>query len=73
MHGARPNGRQPAWSKSRIPDRLSPPVARATFVVLLNTDINHNGAESGTLFGEAITKIVSPGHVFNLPAQPAVC
>ncbi|MEU8911394.1 hypothetical protein AB0D17_50080 [Streptomyces mirabilis] len=48
-------------------------MARATFVVLLNTDINHNGAESGTLFGEAITKIVSPGHVFNLPAQPAVC
>ncbi|MFF2519833.1 serine hydrolase domain-containing protein [Streptomyces sp. NPDC058086] len=47
------------------------PAAQATLVVLLNTDINHNGAEPSTLFGEAITKIVSPGHVFNLPAQPA--
>lgn len=47
------------------------PSAQATLVVLLNTDISHNGAEPSTLFGEAITKIVSPGHVFNLPAQPA--
>ncbi|MFF4732985.1 serine hydrolase domain-containing protein [Streptomyces mirabilis] len=47
------------------------PAAQATLVVLLNTDIDHNGAEPSTLFGEAITKIVSPGHVFNLPAQPA--
>ncbi len=47
------------------------PSARATFVVLLNTDIDHDGQEPTTLFGEAITKIVTPGHVFNLPAQPA--
>jgi D-alanyl-D-alanine carboxypeptidase len=47
------------------------PSAQATVVVVLNTDINHNGAEPSTLFGEAITKIVSPGHIFNLPAQPA--
>ncbi|MCX5087392.1 beta-lactamase family protein [Streptomyces sp. NBC_00365] len=47
------------------------PAAQATLVVLLNTDIDHNGAEPSTLFGEAITKIVSPGHVFSLPAQPA--
>ncbi|MFB8136607.1 serine hydrolase domain-containing protein [Streptomyces mirabilis] len=46
------------------------PAAQTTLVVLLNTDINHNGAEPSTLFGQAITKIVSPGHVFNLPAQP---
>ena len=47
------------------------PSAQATLVVLLNTDIDHNGQEPSTLFGEAITKIISPGHVFNLPAEPA--
>ncbi|MEO3975279.1 serine hydrolase domain-containing protein [Streptomyces sp. CAU 1734] len=43
------------------------PEARATMVVLLNTDIVHDQAEPSTLFGEAITRIVSPGHVYNLP------
>ncbi|MGW3360394.1 serine hydrolase domain-containing protein [Streptomyces bungoensis] len=47
------------------------PSARTTLVVLLNTDIAHAGQEPSTLFGEAITRIVSPGHVFTLPAQPA--
>jgi D-alanyl-D-alanine carboxypeptidase len=47
------------------------PSAQATLVVLLNTDIDHDGQEPSTLFGEAITKIATPGHVFNLPAQPA--
>ncbi|MET8413219.1 serine hydrolase domain-containing protein [Streptomyces sp. NPDC005195] len=47
------------------------PSAQATLVVLLNTDISHDGAEPSTLVGEAVTKIVSPGHVFDLPAQPA--
>ncbi|MEU1313044.1 serine hydrolase domain-containing protein [Streptomyces cinnamoneus] len=47
------------------------PEARATLVVLLNTDVDHDGAEPSTLFGEAITKIVTPGNVYNLPAQPA--
>ncbi|MFF4394624.1 serine hydrolase domain-containing protein [Streptomyces sp. NPDC001480] len=47
------------------------PSARATLVVLLNTDIDHRGTEPSTLFGEAITKIVSPDHVFDLPAEPA--
>lgn len=47
------------------------PAARATLVVVLNTDIDHDGAEPSTLFGEAITKIVTPGNVFDLPAQPA--
>ncbi|MDQ0994233.1 serine hydrolase [Streptomyces sp. V3I7] len=46
------------------------PSARATVVVLLNTDINAKGEEPSTLFGDAITKIISPDHVFNLPAQP---
>ncbi|MFF4018572.1 serine hydrolase domain-containing protein [Streptomyces sp. NPDC001843] len=47
------------------------PSAEATLVVLLDTDIDHKGTEPSTLFGEAITKIVSPAHVFDLPAQPA--
>ncbi|MBG0856316.1 beta-lactamase family protein [Streptomyces spinoverrucosus] len=47
------------------------PSARATLVVVLNTDIGQGDTEPSTLFGDAITKIVSPQHVFNLPAQPA--
>ncbi|ARZ65948.1 beta-lactamase family protein [Streptomyces sp. HU2014] len=40
------------------------PQARATMVVLLNTDVLHKGQEPSTLFGEAVTRIVSPGHVY---------
>ncbi|MFJ4470306.1 serine hydrolase domain-containing protein [Streptomyces sp. NPDC089424] len=47
------------------------PSARATLVVLLNTDIGQGDTEPSTLFGDAITKIVSPQHVFDLPAQPS--
>ena len=47
------------------------PSARTTLVVLRNTDIDHNGKEPGTLFGRAITKIVTPGNIFDLPTQPA--
>ncbi|MEU5765330.1 serine hydrolase domain-containing protein [Streptomyces asoensis] len=47
------------------------PSARATLVVVLNTDINYKNQEPSTLFGDAITTIVSPDHVFNLPAEPA--
>ncbi|MER6911804.1 serine hydrolase domain-containing protein [Streptomyces sp. NPDC000594] len=43
------------------------PEERATLVVLLNTDIAHDGEEPSTLFGEAITRIVSPDHVYYLP------
>ncbi|KJY38496.1 MULTISPECIES: serine hydrolase domain-containing protein [Streptomyces] len=46
------------------------PRPRATLVVLLNTDISYKGAEPSTAFGEAITRIVTPRHVFELPAQP---
>ncbi|MFI5671772.1 serine hydrolase domain-containing protein [Streptomyces sp. NPDC051704] len=45
------------------------PQSKATLVVLLNTDIAYEGSEPSTLFGEAITKIVTPDHVFTLPAQ----
>ncbi|WP_030756090.1 MULTISPECIES: serine hydrolase domain-containing protein [unclassified Streptomyces] len=47
------------------------PEAKATLVVLLNTDIGSQGQEPSTLFGEAITKIVTPDRVYTLPAQPA--
>ncbi|MEU6313494.1 serine hydrolase domain-containing protein [Streptomyces sp. NPDC047014] len=47
------------------------PEADATMVVLLNTDITSQGNEPSTLFGKAMTSIVTPDHVFDLPAQPA--
>lgn len=40
------------------------PEARATLVILLNTDALHDGQEPSTLFGEAVTRIVSPDHVY---------
>ncbi|AZM89771.1 serine hydrolase domain-containing protein [Streptomyces sp. W1SF4] len=46
------------------------PQSRATLVVMLNTDVAHEGNEPSTLFGEAITRTVTPRHVFSLPAQP---
>ncbi|MFD7097350.1 serine hydrolase domain-containing protein [Streptomyces xanthophaeus] len=48
------------------------PEAQATMVVLLNTDVTHEGQEPSTLFGEAITSIVTPDHVYpgHKPVQP---
>ncbi|MEV8531314.1 serine hydrolase domain-containing protein [Streptomyces sp. NPDC051211] len=43
------------------------PGPQATLVVLLNTDILDGGIEPSTLFGQAVTRIVTPDHVFNLP------
>ncbi|MFD9575003.1 serine hydrolase domain-containing protein [Streptomyces sp. NPDC059982] len=40
------------------------PQAKATMVVLLNTDVLVHGQEPSTLFGSAITGIVTPGHVY---------
>ncbi|GAA2364305.1 serine hydrolase domain-containing protein [Nonomuraea africana] len=45
------------------------PEEQATLVVLVNTDIVHDGKEPGTLFGQAVTRIVTPDHVFNLPGR----
>ncbi|KKZ70291.1 beta-lactamase [Streptomyces showdoensis] len=49
------------------------PEEQATLVVLLNTDILHDQIEPSTLFGKAITEIVTPDHVYNLPkpTEPA--
>ncbi|WP_026058511.1 serine hydrolase domain-containing protein [Streptomyces sp. SS] len=43
------------------------PESQATLVVLLNTDVLHDDTEPSTLFGQAITRIVTPDHVFDIP------
>ncbi|WP_449483337.1 serine hydrolase domain-containing protein [Streptomyces avidinii] len=60
------NGSLPGYQSLTVYD----PRSQATLVVLINTDIAAEGEEPSTLFGEAITKIVTPEHVFTLPAQP---
>ncbi|MEU1008744.1 serine hydrolase domain-containing protein [Streptomyces sp. NPDC005890] len=47
------------------------PATRTALVVVLNTDTGHDNQEPSTLFGQAITRIISPRHVFDLPAEPA--
>ncbi|MFI5618177.1 serine hydrolase domain-containing protein [Streptomyces sp. NPDC051567] len=47
------------------------PGPQATLVVLLNTDVSYEGAEPSTLFGKAVTQVVTPQHVFDLPSQAA--
>ena len=44
------------------------PRQRATLVVLVNSDIDYRGSELPTLLGTAITKIITPRHVYTLPA-----
>ncbi|MGW2492071.1 serine hydrolase domain-containing protein [Streptomyces sp. NPDC001606] len=43
------------------------PSTRTTLVVLCNTDTGYRGQEPSTVLGTAITRIISPGHVYNLP------
>ncbi|WP_327090183.1 beta-lactamase family protein [Nonomuraea sp. NBC_01738] len=47
------------------------PESQATLVVLLNTDIAYQGQEPSTVFGRAITEVVTPDHVYDLPKPPA--
>ncbi|MFF7588528.1 serine hydrolase domain-containing protein [Kitasatospora purpeofusca] len=47
------------------------PSAQASLLVLLNTDISYKGSAPSTLFAKAITEVVSPGNVYDLPAAPA--
>lgn len=47
------------------------PDAKATMVVLLNTDISHEGSEPSTFVARAITQIFSPNNVYTLPTPPA--
>ncbi|WP_405014425.1 serine hydrolase domain-containing protein [Kitasatospora sp. NBC_01539] len=45
------------------------PEQDATMVILINTDILHDGFEPSTLFARAITSIITPDHVYELPAE----
>jgi D-alanyl-D-alanine carboxypeptidase len=45
------------------------PEQDATMVILLNTDILHDGFEPSTLFARAITSIITPEHIYELPAE----
>ncbi|WP_369387026.1 serine hydrolase domain-containing protein [Streptomyces sp. CG1] len=45
------------------------PSTRTTLVALLNTDTDYRSQEPSTVLGAAITKIISPGHVYNLPVM----
>ncbi|MFE3579694.1 serine hydrolase domain-containing protein [Streptomyces vinaceus] len=40
------------------------PPARATMVILLNTDVRYGNQEPSTLFGQAVTSVVTPDHVY---------
>ncbi|MFE4261679.1 serine hydrolase domain-containing protein [Streptomyces sp. NPDC056883] len=61
------NGSLPGYQSLTV---YNPQQSEATLVVLLNTDISAEGEEPSTLFGKAITEIVTPQHVYTLPAQP---
>ncbi|RKE17191.1 serine hydrolase [Streptomyces sp. TLI_171] len=45
------------------------PEQDATMVILLNTDITYQGNEPSTLFAKAVTQIITPDHVYDLPAE----
>ncbi|KQX50797.1 MULTISPECIES: serine hydrolase domain-containing protein [unclassified Streptomyces] len=47
------------------------PEAKATLVILLNTDVTHEGSAPSTLFGKAVTQIVTPDHVYDIPVPAA--
>ena len=45
------------------------PEQNATLVVLLNTDVPHDGFEPSTLFANAVTSIATPDNVYVIPAD----
>ncbi|MQS11008.1 beta-lactamase family protein [Streptomyces kaniharaensis] len=47
------------------------PQAQASLVIMLNTDVSHEGSEPSTLLARAITQIASPNNVYTLPPQPS--
>ncbi|MEU9475834.1 serine hydrolase domain-containing protein [Streptomyces sp. NPDC048191] len=47
------------------------PSTRTVLVALLNTDTDYRSQEPSTVLGEALTRIISPGHVYNLPVTRA--
>jgi D-alanyl-D-alanine carboxypeptidase len=49
---------------------LYEPESRSTIVAFINSDVEHDGDAPSTLVGEAITKVISPDHVYTLSAAP---
>ncbi|MFI6154422.1 serine hydrolase domain-containing protein [Kitasatospora sp. NPDC051170] len=47
------------------------PEAKASMVVMLNTDISHEGSEPSTFLARAITQVFSPNNVYTLPTPPS--
>ncbi|MCX4905714.1 serine hydrolase [Streptomyces sp. NBC_00878] len=46
------------------------PSKKATLVVLVNTDVPHEGQEPSSLLARAITAIATPGNVYDRPVPP---
>ncbi|MFC4503347.1 MULTISPECIES: hypothetical protein [Streptomyces] len=69
--GVLPDGDRMISAATQNQRLLTSPAVGATLVVVLNTDISYRNHEPSTVFGDSITKIISPDHVFNLPAEPA--
>ncbi|MGW6918289.1 serine hydrolase [Kitasatospora sp. NPDC054939] len=47
------------------------PAAQADLVIMTNTDTSYQGEEPSTLLARAITRIVSPGNVYDFPSASA--
>ena len=45
------------------------PEKQTTLVILINTDIAYQGSEPSTTLATAITKVISPEHVYTLRVQ----
>jgi D-alanyl-D-alanine carboxypeptidase len=45
------------------------PQKQTTLVILINTDIEYQGSEPGTTLATALTKVLTPGHVYSLGPQ----
>ncbi|WP_369015712.1 serine hydrolase [Streptomyces gottesmaniae] len=43
---------------------------KATLVLLLNTDVTHEGQEPSSLLARAVTEVVTPDNVYDRPAPP---
>lgn len=46
------------------------PARKATLVLLLNTDVTHEGQEPSSLLARAVTEVVTPDNVYDRPAPP---
>jgi D-alanyl-D-alanine carboxypeptidase len=47
------------------------PQTRTTIVALINSDVPAHGLAPSTIVGKAITSVISPNHLYTLPAAPS--